>query len=146
MKTSTPRCLFIALLLLQTGCASMTLNDWASDGNNDMPETDITTLATIQKLIKLQPGQDSVQISFQQDSTSLDREDLQVLREWLTKPVHDVEVKVGPVRHENIITAIAISRERGLRVSRMLNAFRIPVRVTYDPALPLNIVEVVGWL
>ena len=139
------RAIILTTVVVLTGCSSMPVNSWLVDDTNQAPAVNKDALMTIQQLIEQQPGKNSLTLQFNGHSTSLQSEHIRAISEWIVRPVLSVEIKVGPVRHQDVVAAINISRQRGQKITRVLNTFKIPTRVSYDPSLELNTIEVTGW-
>lgn len=139
------RAIVLTSLVVVTGCSSMPMNSWLVDDTNQATNVDQDALMTIQQLIEQQPGKNSLTLAFDGHSTSLKSDHIRAISQWIIRPVSSVEIKVGPVRHQDVVSAINISRQRGQRITRVLNTFKLPARVSYDPSLAVNTIEVTGW-
>ena len=138
--------IILALLFAVTGCSALPLNGMLNADDEQGDDINKEALLTIQQLIETQPGENKLTLQFDGHSDSLKSNHIRAISQWIVKPVESVEVKVGPVRHQDLISAINISRQRGKKVVRVLNTFKIPASVTYDPSLAVNTIEVSGWL
>ena len=138
--------IILVLLFAVTGCSALPINGLLNTGAEQGEAVNKQALLNIQQLIAQQPGEEKLTLQFNGESTSLQSDHIRAISQWIVKPVESVTVKVGPVRHQDLIQAINISRQRGKKVVRVLNTFKIPASVTYDPSLAANTIEVSGWL
>jgi len=148
LKTMIQTILRTSLMLLclnLMGCSTLLLSAFDNQGNTQ-PKTDLATLASIEALILQQPAKYELNIEFKPGNADIPRSELRRLTQWMQKPVKDVVISVGPVRHHNVVQAITISRARGQRILNLLNTFNIAARIEYKPTLSLNKLEVSGWL
>lgn len=147
MISVSRKVIILALLLAVSGCSALPINNGLLSTDKE-PANRVSkqTLLTIQQLIETQPAENKLTLQFDDHSDSLKSSHIRAISQWIVTPVETVQVNVGPVRHQNLISAINISRQRGKKVVRVLNTFKITASVRYDPSLAVNTIVVSGWL
>ena len=142
------RIILLSLITLATltlsGCGSLFLSGLMGDeGTKTEPAI---SMSTLDNLRAQQPSRKTLTLTFADEAVNLDKQQVLQLVSKLNKSMNKVAIKVGPVSSESLGGSMRIAQNRGGKVKSLLEVYKIPAKVAYEPSLKKNTLELEWWL